>query len=167
MSRKARKSEEGGRTTFGKPAGALPEDYNALVAVVDLVSIQLVDTRASLNAEHMPLDPAEVWTQVQRPVELETRGLRIDETDLVYCGIKFGLELGEAEEPPFVEVNAEYCLMYKLPDGYECSDEAIALFARKNAVVNVWPFFREHVQSMVSKMGLPPALLPLYRVPAK
>ena len=38
-----------------------------------------------------------------------------------------------------------------------------AIFARVNLPVNTWPYFREFVHSMISRMGLPPVVLPLVK----
>ncbi len=37
-------------------------------------------------------------------------------------------------------------------------------FANVNGTYNVWPYFRELVQSMASRVGMPPIVVPVYRV---
>lgn len=44
----------------------------------------------------------------------------------------------------------------------EVSDEAMRLFARRNAVHNVWPFWRQHVFDVVQRGHLPKLEVPLY-----
>lgn len=43
-------------------------------------------------------------------------------------------------------------------------DDFFSAFANVNAVFNVWPYFRELVQSSLARMGLQPVALPVYRV---
>jgi hypothetical protein len=50
------------------------------------------------------------------------------------------------------------------PTGEELQ-EHLAAFAKVNGIYNVWPYFRELVQSMGSRLGLPPVVLPVFRVP--
>jgi preprotein translocase subunit SecB len=37
------------------------------------------------------------------------------------------------------------------------------VFVQVNLPVNTWPYFREFVHSTVSRMGLPPVVLPLVK----
>ena len=49
------------------------------------------------------------------------------------------------------------------PTGQELG-EHLSAFANVNARFNAWPYFREIVQSSVARMGLPPVVLPVFRV---
>ncbi len=42
-------------------------------------------------------------------------------------------------------------------------EDAFRAFADLNATTNVWPYFREMVQSTTVRMGIPPMILPLFR----
>ncbi|RME41901.1 MAG: hypothetical protein D6788_00185 [Planctomycetota bacterium] len=53
---------------------------------------------------------------------------------------------------------------YLLPEDANPSEEAIAFFACTNGVFNLWPYWREFVQSMASRMGLPRLTVPTYRI---
>lgn len=68
---------------------------------------------------------------------------------------------------PFVLVTAEFELLYKLPEEFEATDEELEAFASLNGVFNAWPYFREFVQSMITRMGLPVITIPLFRMPSK
>jgi len=39
----------------------------------------------------------------------------------------------------------------------------VELFARRNCRLNVWPYVREIVQSITTRMGFPPLIIPLYK----
>lgn len=43
-------------------------------------------------------------------------------------------------------------------------DSFFAAFANVNGMFNAWPYVRELVHSTVARMGLPPMILPVYRV---
>ncbi len=51
-------------------------------------------------------------------------------------------------------------------DAAQSSDlrQLVELFARRNVRVNVWPYAREAIHSTTLRMGLPPLVLPLYKV---
>jgi len=61
----------------------------------------------------------------------------------------------------FLEISAEFCLEYSIDSGVPITDEIVAAFGRMNGVHNVWPYWREYVQSISMRAGLPPMTLPL------
>ncbi len=63
-----------------------------------------------------------------------------------------------------VEVMATFELVYRVPDGLEVSEAEFRSFAETNAVFNVWPYWRELFQAMLTRMGLPAIALPLLRI---
>lgn len=71
----------------------------------------------------------------------------------------------EKKEENLFSLNAvlesDYFLPATMPEEAQQDFEA---FSRSNALVHVWPYFRELVQSMTWRMGLPPFPLPLFRV---
>lgn len=70
----------------------------------------------------------------------------------------------EIEKHVKAEIAASFIAEYQL----KCDNlerEAIEEFAKVNAGFNVWPYWREYVQNMCSRMHLPIAILPLYQVP--
>ena len=60
-----------------------------------------------------------------------------------------------AVEPsvPLFSIGAEYDVEYE--SASEVSQEALDAFARDNVGFNVWPYWRELVQSTAARMGLP------------
>ena len=64
----------------------------------------------------------------------------------------------------YVSVRAVYELRYALTKRVNLSDGLLQGFADLNAVFNAWPYWREFVQSSLTRMSLPPVVLPVYRV---
>lgn len=67
-----------------------------------------------------------------------------------------------------LQVSATYALVYQLPKSappVELQERLFESFASLNAVYNAWPYLRELVQSVTTRMGLPGVLMPLYRLP--
>lgn len=56
---------------------------------------------------------------------------------------------------------------YLLRTGYVPSEEAIAAFKDGNAIFNVWPYFREFLQSATTRMGHPPLTAPFLKLRPK
>lgn len=65
-------------------------------------------------------------------------------------------------------VTATFGLSYELPKEappVEMRETLFGAFAFINGTYNAWPYLRELVQSVTTRMGLPGLLIPLYRVP--
>ena len=75
-------------------------------------------------------------------------------------------QAAKAREPLLV-VDCTWVLDYQLASGYRPSAEAVKAFKDGNAVFHCWPYFREYLQSTVSRMNLPPLTLPLLRLMPK
>lgn len=70
----------------------------------------------------------------------------------------------EGPESAAAEMFAAYELTYELPEDSDVPDDALDAFAETNGVFNAWPYFREFAQSSAARMGLPPVLVPLFRL---
>lgn len=134
----------------------------SIIGAVELKDLHLVETRASLHLENIEPESTFRWTL--NTDKIQHCGKFISESRLLVCGVRFflGAAVGKGSEP-VVEVFCEYSLTYALPDEIPCSDDDAAEFCALNGVYNAWPFFREHVQSLTSKMNVPPIILPLRR----
>lgn len=71
----------------------------------------------------------------------------------------------EAGSGPLVTVECRFELLYRVPRGTNPSAEELHSFAATNAIMNVWPYFREFVHSISVRMGLPPIVIPVFRLP--
>lgn len=82
---------------------------------------------------------------------------------------------GEAEEQQddvagdvaYVEIESEFCAQYRLHEGADEEELRPALeeFGRYNVSYHVWPYWREYVQSVCLRIGIPPIPVPMYRIP--
>lgn len=65
-----------------------------------------------------------------------------------------------------VRIAATFAVVYRLPVSDEFTQDYYNAFAEINGLFNLWPYWRELVQSTTMRMGLPPLTLPVRRVPA-
>lgn len=70
----------------------------------------------------------------------------------------------QAKSTPLLSVHATFELRYRVPEGFSASQKEFESFTETNAVFNAWPYFREFIQSMTTRMNLPPVVLPLFRL---
>lgn len=65
---------------------------------------------------------------------------------------------------PVVVIKAKYELKYSFPVDLAPTQEELGAFAEVNGIFNAWPYWREFIQSTISRMNLPPVILPLFRI---
>ena len=71
----------------------------------------------------------------------------------------------DTETPPDVDVTVVYEVRYATRgEPGEVSDEDLEHFAVLNSTFNLWPYFREAVQSATLRMGIAPLLVPVRTV---
>jgi hypothetical protein len=76
--------------------------------------------------------------------------------------------LTEAQaDKPILTVECQFEAQYSLVEGFDPSETQIEAFQSANAVFNCWPFFREYVQSTVTRMNFPPPPVPFLRIVRK
>ena len=63
-----------------------------------------------------------------------------------------------------VRIAADVEIRYDLPEELVATDEELTAFGDTNAVLNAWPYLRETIHTTSLRMGLPPLLLPLFRL---
>ncbi|MCL4784814.1 MAG: hypothetical protein KJZ70_17405 [Bryobacterales bacterium] len=71
----------------------------------------------------------------------------------------------DGEIPLLVEASFE--TDYSLRHGYVPPDEAVCAFKDGNAIFNVWPYFRELLQSVTTRMGHPALTAPFLKLHPK
>jgi hypothetical protein len=64
-----------------------------------------------------------------------------------------------------VSITCRYVLMYSFDSSEPFSEGDVKAFGALNGAYNAWPYWREFVQSMTAKMGLPSITIPVFRIP--
>lgn len=73
-------------------------------------------------------------------------------------------EEGEQGEDALT-IDAEYVVVYKLKEGPELSARCLEHFAQTNGPYNLWPYWRELVQSATGRVGLSSIVIPVFSPP--
>jgi preprotein translocase subunit SecB len=76
----------------------------------------------------------------------------------------FGEGVEQKKENSFLVIDATFLLLYHIRSTEGLDDEAFSSFAEANGVYNAWPYWREFVQSVTSRMGLPTLTVPVFRI---
>ncbi|MFO7555292.1 MAG: hypothetical protein R6W88_08825 [Desulfobacterales bacterium] len=59
-----------------------------------------------------------------------------------------------------IQLDFTFCVIYSIRNDLKANKADLEAFASTNAIFNVWPFAREHVQNIIVKMDLPAFVLP-------
>jgi preprotein translocase subunit SecB len=76
-----------------------------------------------------------------------------DESIEVSCAYHF---VGRTAETQAIDVSITYLVIYTLKAKEPIADEDIAQFAASNGTLHSWPFVREFLHGLTSRMGFPP-----------
>jgi len=77
-----------------------------------------------------------------------------------------GFDSSEGKVPLF-SIECSFDVEYEIESGFQPSPEAIAVFKDGNAVFNCWPYAREFLQSITSRLGHQTPAIPLLRIVPK
>ena|SRR5208282_717235 len=94
-----------------------------------------------------------------------TDGFVVTATITVRFAIKGGGRKAAGRETTPLSLQAGFDLSYAVPHAKKFSATDLTRFANVNGVYNAWPYWRELVQSISVRMGLPALVLPVFRVP--
>lgn len=127
-----------------------------------LREIRLVRAKlASALKPETPIEPLEIAFQHKsRHVDTVPPLFR------VAVSFKMTGKLAGVETAP-VSVECDFEADYELLEGFTLSPDAARAFKDGNAVFNLWPYFREYLQSSLQRMGMPAFTAPFLRLHPK
>jgi len=136
-----------------------PELPRRVISAVEMQHVRLVEASTKTTTRELhPRPEAHIATSVK----LGER--HRDGTFTVLPTIEVRVPGARSGTPPAIVVTATFELIYRLPRAVAPTQVELDTFARTNAIFNVWPYWREFIQNMFTRMTLPPLLLPLYRL---
>jgi hypothetical protein len=147
-------------------AEAPPSPLDLAVPVSEVVQILSVALRGgSIESE------SEIFThrdEYQIRIAIDGVEHRLDaETNTLGVTVSFVLLAGRHDDDagsPGLAIRASFALDYELPPSAGFEEPQLRAFAMTNGVYNAWPYWREYVQSTTTRMGLPPIIVPVFRL---
>lgn len=134
---------------------------------VELESISLAE--ATLHTSFDPLaSPESVQLSQRYRTHYELPDARPDH---VYVSVELKLEAAEPHnEVPareLLQLEATYLAIYRLTGAATYPSDALEHFASLNGPYNVWPYWRELIQTVTGRVGLGGLVLPVFRPPIR
>lgn len=131
-----------------------------LMTIAALETIRLIHVRAA----HMTAPGCPVRTVAEKEMPTASANL-IAGTNRFRVLFGHAIHGRRGSEGPEVQIDATFEIIYSFPQDASPPPavEEMQAFSETNALMNCWPYWRELVQTMVAKMGLPPLVVPLLR----
>lgn len=126
---------------------------------VEIEDFRLVKTSARQNLLPGPL-PTVVNLSFSYRTDLDREGKRITVYPLFIFDATHH-DSADALAPLHIE--AEFLIRYTIKEMDGLTDENFKAFGELNGRYNGWPYWREYVHQMLSRMGLPSFLVPVWR----
>ena len=129
--------------------------------LVDIEDVRLL----RLSGRVYPDTDLEAKSTARFPLPRSTR-FRQDGNN-VFVEIRFTMEGVQEREPvkKVVDLLAIFQLSYRLNRPVKLTRPQLKAFSEINAPYNAWPYWRELVQGMIARMGLPRLVAPVFRIP--
>jgi len=133
-----------------------PKEYREFIKGVELLGIIVKESQARRLADTIDLS---------RRVDLNTNEraeFKMNAGNTCVVQHHYDLSMNyTGERDKLLEVQCTFELGLRVAS--PMTKDYFGVFAQVNLPVNTWPYFREFVHSTVSRMGLPPVVLPLVK----
>jgi preprotein translocase subunit SecB len=137
---------------------------NELEKTVDFAAVSRVAKRVELKGVRLAeisakCDPSALGPSLRPTVDLDCKLGNHDATTLeVVCDYTF---VAHSDQTQAIESAIKYLLVYEISGAESANPDDLAEFARANGALHSWPFVREILFGLTSRMGYPPYTLPL------
>jgi hypothetical protein len=135
-----------------------------------IASVQIDDIRLREGSCRSLFEAANLPEELSASLSHETAvNTDLREGVAFLISVRFLLEVRREPngDDVLAEVGAVFDLSYHVPTDENFSAEEIEGFGQFNAVFNAWPYWREFVQTSMSRMAMPGLTVPLYRLPRR
>ena len=131
-----------------------------LIAKIEIEEVALLE--ASVKRSIRSADETEARIQLNKRASLLERS--DDGRFYVQAEIEFSIVEASGSEQPAVSIHTAFELTYRHPSDLEVTSQVLQEFAEINGVFNVWPYWREFIQSTMARMNLPVITIPVFRL---
>jgi preprotein translocase subunit SecB len=129
-----------------------PEEYRKILNGIDLKNILLSDLKATIKHELLSED---------MKIGIKEDAQYSYEEDELIVKNKYVLTAKNKEKKTVLKIEGSFIVIFESQS--EIDDNFFNIYKEISLPLNVWPFFRELVNSTTSRMNIPPLTLPLLK----
>ena len=131
-----------------------PQKYKEILKGLELESIYLKSCKCNINREKFS-------PNLNFSIK-DSASFNIEENGNIEIFHKYILHGRKPREKQIIiSIECTYCLIFSSEGNF--SEEFFEIFKELNLAINSWPFFREFIHTITSKMNVPPLTLPLLK----
>jgi preprotein translocase subunit SecB len=146
------------RTQPNMPKTVTPRKYSSLLNYVELKKLGFLEIVSRLFPEN--LAEGEIKVDTNNEVEIETH-----EASKTFSVIDKYVINGTIGEKKIFEINLKVIALFESKVNPE--SDFLAIFEKNTLKIITYPYVRELVSGLTTKMGLPALFLPIWKVPPK
>jgi hypothetical protein len=141
-----------------------PETFQKVIEASELVHVQVQSCSAECYVFPSGIDPktSKLAISIAKPTwnlsEKKNALFCYLHAEVKCTSLKTSADI--KEDDPLFEIKSTVVVTYELSET-NLDDSALEYFANRNAMLNGYPFLRETVANLSSRMGVPAAILPL------
>jgi preprotein translocase subunit SecB len=122
----------------------------------DLVDIRLFESSSKLVEV--------VAADVALASDMQVEPTMTVEGDALVARVRFRVEITRADDDsPVAGVECTYGALYRLPSEHDLPRNELQAFSQSVGLLALYPYAREFTQTVTTRMGLPPLVLPILR----
>jgi preprotein translocase subunit SecB len=131
-----------------------PEFYRKILNGLELKNLYLTSCISSIDRNN-------IGTDVKIKIDDEAAFSKSEKNEIEITQ-KYSIDAkNQTSKRKFLNIKCEYCFVYTSREDF--TEEFFEVFKRANLPINSWPFFRELVCNITSRMYIPPLVLPLIK----
>lgn len=129
-----------------------PEEYRKILSGIELKNILLKEIKASIEHKY--------FTENTRITIKDKAQYKNDENELIVTHT-YTLTAKNKDKKNALKIVGTFIVIFE--SNHEINDDFFDIYKETSLPLNVWPFFRELVNSTTSRMNIPPLTLPLLK----
>jgi len=133
-----------------------PEEYKKFIDNLKLLRIELIQT--DFKRDEIFEFPAKVTIKDDSKFKL------LDEKQGLYTVLNHHqlTAISKNKEKPGLKIDVTFKFTYQ--NSVPLTDEIFKIFSKQSLVLHSWPYFRQFVQDLAARAGLPPLVLDVIRI---
>jgi len=131
-----------------------PDLYRRIMDGLELNNIYLLSSSATIDREN-------IGTDVGIKLSGEASFAKIPKGDIEVTQEYLIEARNRALKKKYLNIKCKFCFVYS--SKLEFTEEFFETFKKANLPINTWPYFREFVYNITSRMYIPPLTLPLLK----